>query len=181
MEGRVKSPFTELDWSSGRYTCSSRVSSVPTLARWTSSPQTKDKTTEHFWIFKYWKYSFCVKPKTRQRNTFKSSNIGNILVASVVLSSAAMCAILGRTGGDKYLRDVDISVERIKEIRIFGRCWNIFQVFLLPMWVRPLRQLQCETSWGNDYPLLSLYNKVRNHFLDQNQQMWCDYTLRKNL
>ena len=119
------------------------------------------------------------KPKTRQRNTFKSSNIGNILFASVVLSLAAMCEILGRTGGDKYLRDVDISVERIKEIRIFGRCWNIFQVFLLPMWVRPLRQLQCETSWGNDYPLLSLYNKVRNHFLDQNQQMWCDYTWRK--
>ena len=91
-----------------------------------------------------------------------------------------MCEILGRTGGDKYLRDVDISVERIKEIRIFGRCWNIFQVFLLPMWVRPLRQLQCETSWGNDYPLLSLCNKVRNHFLDQNQQMWCDYTWKKN-
>ena len=157
MEDRVKMPFTELDWSSGRYMCSSRVSSAPTLARWTSSLQTQDKTTEHFQIFKYWKYFF----------------------ASVVLSLAAMCAILGRTGRDKYLRDVDISVERIKEIRIFGRCWNIFQIFLLPMWVRPLRQLQCETSWGNDYPLLSLYNKVRNHFLDQNQQMWCDYTWRK--
>ena len=88
MEGRVKLPFTELDWSSGRYMCSSRVLSVPTLARWTSNP----------------------KPKTRQRNNFKSSNIGNIFFASVVLSLAAMCAILGRTGADKYLGDVDISV-----------------------------------------------------------------------
>ena len=30
---RVKLPFTELDWSSGRYMCSSRVLSVPTLVR----------------------------------------------------------------------------------------------------------------------------------------------------
>ena len=32
-----------------------------------------------------------------------------------------MCAILGRTGTDKYLGVVDIIVESIKDSRIFGR------------------------------------------------------------